>query len=582
MTADSVIPIDQLLNDDLILKILNYLNLNEKCNLRLVNEKIKNLVDFIPITKLIIYEKHPQLAGKFKMTDEKFDVEDTAYVYDLNLFFKSEPIIANFKKSLSKLIIYGLDLTLVFLGESFDKLRHLELNDVNFSDATILESPRLQKLLIYRSSFTICEKFDFLLQKHQVPKATFDHLLGLGDLNSKIKHLNISDFNFLENELDFLKLCVESKAFSKLEIFEVNLDDLNNLIYLSNEMKSLKEIRLFSGKTFEQFQDSIRRNPLKKLIKQLRTDLTVYLFGVPLLENKIEIISDFFYNVSNKVKLNIPYAVAKDMVLRCGDVLLSDSVLTIENGNEFYEEIDTINQNKELFSGFVDLVDTICFKEELRDLEELRFYQKFKNVHTITFTFFLNLNFDLPATFKAFSEVKNLKLISIPLQDAFAYDNKVLKKIPVYCKKLVNLHIEFWDPFADFDFLLLLNPQIKWLKLLLRYPIDEDIYLEFLKKFGKQCLSYLEIYFVQSARTKEELSEFKKKVLKLIEDMKITRFTFKIEIHTHKEIKVCRVLYRRNDLCRQEIDNVKASDSEIKKVVFCIKEKQEDHKNYLN
>ncbi len=68
--------------------------------------------------------------------------------------------------------------------------------------------------------------------------------------------------------------------------------------------------------------------------------------------------------------------------------MLLDSRLAIETGPEWYGLKETFEENEDLFKGFIDLVDTICFKSELHGgLDEKKFYQRFKNAHTITYTF---------------------------------------------------------------------------------------------------------------------------------------------------------------------------------------------------
>lgn len=77
-------------------------------------------------------------------------------------------------------------------------------------------------------------------------------------------------------------------------------------------------------------------------------------------------------------------------------------------------------------------------------------------------------------------------------------------------------------------------------------------------------------------KTKENLSAFKQKVLKLIEEMKIKNVSFKIEIHREKKLEVCRLIYRKDGLCRDEVDSLDASKAEVFKIYYCIKFKDDN------
>lgn len=309
---------NRLLDDDSTLMILKYFTFNEKYRLRLVCKQFKNLIDSIPIRKLIIYEKHPQLSGKFQMIDEHFSYLDTVYVYDLNEFFNTKPIIENLKKSIKKLVIYGLDSSLISLKEPFNELTYLELKDICFSNATILESQKLKQLLIYRSSFETPENFDEQLSiGKSISSTIFNHLSGLNSLKGKLKHF-VCHFSNLDDETEFFKLCVKAKIFSELEILEIYLEDLNTLTYLSKALPRLKQIYLFSGKTFFNFRDAICDTRLADLVEKLRPDLTVYLFGIPLLKDKIEIIDEFFHRIAGDTKLNNPIIISRNVFQMCG------------------------------------------------------------------------------------------------------------------------------------------------------------------------------------------------------------------------------------------------------------------------
>ena len=85
--------------DDVLLIIFKKLNLNERAPVRLVNKKFRDLIDSIPITKLIIYEKErPPITYKLEYLNESFNQNETASVSDLQKFFNSKLLIRQMKR----------------------------------------------------------------------------------------------------------------------------------------------------------------------------------------------------------------------------------------------------------------------------------------------------------------------------------------------------------------------------------------------------------------------------------------------------------------------------------------------------
>ena len=86
------------LSDEIVFRIINdYFTINERVELRCINKKFKQLVDSICIVKLVIYNKLPQVPGRFRLINENFNLKDTVYVFDLNEFFNNQAILSCIK-----------------------------------------------------------------------------------------------------------------------------------------------------------------------------------------------------------------------------------------------------------------------------------------------------------------------------------------------------------------------------------------------------------------------------------------------------------------------------------------------------
>lgn len=95
------------LNDDCLRLILIHLNLNERTTCRLVNKRFTSLCDSIRLNdKLVIFIRCPPIPGKLMFTNERYGLNDTVYVTDLEHFFNQH---AEVLENLQKLVILGMD-----------------------------------------------------------------------------------------------------------------------------------------------------------------------------------------------------------------------------------------------------------------------------------------------------------------------------------------------------------------------------------------------------------------------------------------------------------------------------------------
>lgn len=492
----------------------------------------------------VIYDRSPVAEGKLSITDDDYTEADTVYVLSLQQFFGNKFVgqrIAHIKK----LKICGLDEDEFRCDIKFNDLIHLELSNVLITNATIFESPKLEKLLVSNAYL-----YTTAGASHHF------HHLGLGSLTSQLKYCRTTDILPPKEEVEFYNAVLKSPMFWELETLDCHLMSFKTLIYISNNFKQLKTVNVRFATCRDDMIHLLDKG-LKKLLSKLRPNLTVNFFGIPLNNETVEMVESFFN----------AYLVELD--------LGPDSV-AVKFCHEWNEFSNNFGQHAKLLSGFFKLVDTVIFEDQAIDSCVL---DRFSNVTQACFKFWLDVKHGLPDRLKSYSNIKHLQLNSFP--DAPHYHNDILDMIPVHCSKLLSLHIDIWDTDVDTNYRFLLDlTSIKVIRIFTRLPFDRELYMDLLRRLTH--LSFLEIWYEMTENvTKDELSSFKQAVKDCIEnELGFGDSDLSVQIHRRtsyfgeEKYAFVRIVMKRVALDSAH-NLMLASEGYIRKMMWCIGYKRE-------
>lgn len=482
----------------------------------------------------VVFDRSPIQPGKFALIDEKYNLQDCVYVFNLKTFFANKFILQRLEK-IEKLMINGLAEQEFTLNATFNNLTHLELREVHIINPTILNSSNIKTLLLNDT------------QLNNSGDDYFNGVLGFNNLKCKLKHFSHS--TLLRTEITFYQMCLKKDAFSELETLDCYLNHLKTLLFIGNNFTKLKTLNVSFPKCRDDLIDMFRNNALDKMANRLRSGLKVNLFGIPLNKSTYELIPDFI--------LESELSFTSDGI----SVLANDKMIEFED------------EHPHLLDGFFKQIATIRFEDRLADQS---LADKFTNVSDACYNFWLEVRHDLPERFKAHPNITSLILTSLP--DGH-YLNDIMDMIPVNFKNLTNLRMDQWDD-VNFDFLLQL-PKLKTLTLLLRFEFDQSLFINMLRNL--KYLSFCEILYGRTdIHTKDHLSSFKKMVLACVSDeLKFTDCVFKIEIHHRKSYmgneKYSFIRYILKRAQRDSVENLlEVSENTIRKMMWCIGYKR-DH-----
>lgn len=504
------------LNDDCLLLIFKQLDLNARTKLRSVNKLFRDLVDSIKIQKLIIFEQNLPLPGKLRATGEAYGLLHTACVFDLNQFFSS-PILLEQMKLITTLVVYGerSGTVVAFQSAAFDQLTHLELYRFRFADLSILKSPRLEHLVLNDLAYkenemrVPIEQINRLFgSKEQMSGSLF--LSGFDHVTSRqIKHLSIND----ELDAGFLSYCTENGLFRSLERLNAILPDLNSLRFLSDNCSTLKRVDLMNNP-----RDLIilldKSNPAE-LAKGLRTNLVVYLLGVPFNRKTASSTPEILVNISS-------------MLQRISSQLL------IYLDPFRYDELQVLDLDINL-SEFFKLVNNVSGNwQTIRNAE---FYQKF--AHCEVFTFGLDKNMDA-AYFESFlSTFPCLNTISLASSFHFEY-NHAITDILVQHSQIAVLDLEIWNDLKCFDFLFKF-PRLRRLQLRLGHSIGHQMVIRLFEKLRFLC-SFDLAFPVELGEPDDQLNAVKRQVNDRLAERRFSprKLVFETGVHSSGTAKFVR------------------------------------------
>ena len=542
-----------ILNDDEWLIIFKQFNLNERTHLRLVSKKFKSLLDTIKITKLIIYERWPVVPDQLMHTDEPFSLQDTVEVYNLNKFFNN-PIILGQMRSIRQLVVAGFTdairvkyLSEIDLNTVFRKLNYLRLRNVMFTNSSLLQSTEIEHLILERSFFKSIEKcasYRNEIEQFGLPANSRSILVfkyQFNDLKSrKIKYLTLNVI-----DLPFVEYCVEHGLFNSLEQIDATFADLASLLFLNNHCPALKIVQC---QVYEDMKASfLQVDKIVDASKQLRDDLSVYLFGTyecqqvllitvlirtqqsKLTENRNRFLPSFIGIPFNK-------ASARPIVDFMRQMNKLDNCLENSNlGLAYYPTIETYRLIKRFerdhdLSRFYQMIEVLTIQYLIKDAN---FINKFNRCEALHFALDESPAFYFKSV-DLFARVKDI--IFLTPGDDSTYGNEIFDLLPTYCGRLLKLTIQNTNK-INFEFVLRFVT-LKRLILRLCFPVEQSEFMQMIR-----TLKHLDIvdiaYVVESANSirRDELSKFKREVNDCLEnELKRPAIVFKIEIHTKKTV----------------------------------------------
>ena len=456
-------------DDDCLLHIFHWLDLNQRAKLRLVSKLFRRLCDSMKIKQLVIYERNLPLFGRLPIQSQvhsQSGLFDTACVWNLNCFFRN-PVLLNQMKLIKALVVYGERDTVVdFQSASFDQLTYLELHKFCFADLTVLSSPNMEHLIL--------SDFAYKDPQIQVPKEKIVRLFGSREKMSVSFFLNGFDhvisqkikFLSLDAKIDtnFIVFCATNGQFRSIERLAVKLSDLNALSLLNQNCLTLKRVDLLNnmGELILMLNNP-ESNP-SEIADGLRNDLTVLLCGlrfnkqtVSTLPGLLEDLGRLLENVASQLLINL-------------DSIRFDVLQALDRRydlSEFYKLVHNVSGN--------------C-----QTIQAIEFYKKFAHCEMITFG--LDRNLDI-AYFHSFLAIfPRLTTISLASSFEFEYDQRIADLLTQH-NQITHLDLEIWNlrnELKSFDFLFQFA-RLKRLQLRLGQPVGQQLLIRLFERLRYLC-----------------------------------------------------------------------------------------------
>ena len=422
-------------------------------------------------------------------------------------------------------MIYGLEDAVIELNAKFSHLQYLYLHSVTFTDSKLLKSSEIETLIVDWSFFETVESLQ---------GSPSSSMYGFSNLESKkVKHLKFSQ----PTENEFYHRCVEKHLFDNLEYLNVVLYETDTLVYLNEHCKSLKRIDCLFGADRIEFLELVSVNELKKVANVVRDGL-VYLFGIKLSKSTASFIIDLFRLHSDMFHME-------------------DSSVELATQQLNLKRLRSLDKQQDL-DEFYKLVKTIHVHDQ--NAIDKSIFRKFVNCDRIIFSLHSNLT---ASQFKEYIEtIPNIERIILQFSSDFKCGNDVLDLIGDRCRQVHHLHFENWNK-INLDFVFKLN-RLKILKAFLYFPVDQADYMKLIRQL--KHLELIDICFKRPANyTKDQLSSFKKMVNACFsEELKLSNFSFKIEVHSKNTHQFIRYYFKRGELRMKynQYDRLSAEDEE--------------------
>ena len=462
------------LPNEVVVHILTYLDLKDRTTVRLVSKRMKDLSDYIKIEKLIIFHRLPQVSGKLKYTNEPYSLIDSVYVTDLDAFLD---LFSDNLKNIQTLVIHSVKHAKHNLRFSPNELRHLELYDIEFATAKLLESPKLKNVHLFQSTFCKLSNLNVnKLSNLTVPNSLF---LRIKSQLKSIEHLDLYEELNRKSEQ-------ELSATTDLNIGHLKIApaDFRSLIEIYNCNKKIKRIDcFFRSPTNTYVFDLKAQEPLYNeflKIKDKQTDLFIY--GINPVEASFEYIIRFYATFRYIIHYNYPYL-----------------TLTPDDGALKLIKRDFNQDHLEEVYKLIACVSIICLPVD--DF----IFKKLINAQEIIFTLDLIDSKRLETILNYWPNLNGLKVYQIEkcTLDDYALKLDFLNRF----ESLQKIKIAFFE-LIDLNFLLKLKNINILILLLYKNRVQNDFILNVFRDLKHLC--YLNVLFMRPSKgcSKEELRKF--------------------------------------------------------------------------
>ena len=378
--------------DDHYREIFKHLSLNDLMNCRLVSKRFKVLVDLVRIKKLAIFTGLAPRPGKFRLLDEHYGLSDCVHVLSLDSFFKSRTILKCLEK-LEKLVISTWDWTESnFFKVQFNELRSLEIFCCKIVHPTMLASPKLEKIFYYHAymnNYGNVQSWSRYLPS-SVVRSGFDKMVS-----KRLKHINFRS----AVDKPFFEYCAQRGLLDEMEVIEIQLFDLESLLYIAQRCPKLKKIDACVGRPSDEdksvkevFCDRFTNQQLRRTaikLKRMNQRLDVFLWSLPFNLTTCERVRQFYNKLNDAVQVRL-----SSLLLR----IPTDRVY------QLFREFDRDNFLDKFWSSVLMVL-------EWKVMDEARFCEKLTNC--LTFSASLKTESDLAIVKEA------IRALPLQLEDVY-------------------------------------------------------------------------------------------------------------------------------------------------------------------
>lgn len=502
--------------DDKLLKlIMQELDLNERAKFRLINKRCKDLLDSIPINKLVVFDRLPPVPGRFEYIDEEYSLADTAQVFDLTKFFQSATLLKQMKP-LKKLVIRGIHEKVIRLktefelNTSFEQLNYLALYDVLVRTSEVVSSPNIQHLILdgcaLKSKDAIAARIEEMQTANPSDQSLSFFMYGLFNLRSRcLRTLKIT----LETEYCLYLHLSRNRLLESIEELNVVIPDFETFEYIIEKFASLKTLNCLVGTEKKAFLEKAAGVHLERLADMIRDDLKVFICGIPFHRSAPLLVIEFLRTAGDFVKIE-------------------DGSVEFTGFAGTYEMLEKFEKRTDL-TQFYEKIDR--FKVHDPRIMKVHLFFRFSNCKVLDLALHYPPKDHFVHFFQLFPEIRAIRMNCFNWEVKMTDD--LLDEIPQRCPALEQLALDNWNTRLNYNFLL----KLKRLRILECYsylPFHQAFFMRLLKRLDHlehvdACFARLPDIF-QPELTKERQSDFRREVNEyLTNERKITDYFMKIQ-----------------------------------------------------
>lgn len=456
--------------NDCLLANFQHLGLKNLSRLEQVNEKFDEMADFLIRSDLYIFDRMPPFVSKFKFTGELWRMEDAVYVTDLNRFLVQH---AQAIQNVKRLVIVSVNQGVHDFAIDCGQLEHLELYSINFKTPKILESSsKLQNVYLHEAFFNRpCKKLNVSSLRNA--SISIPLFAEIGKNLKSIQYLEINDPNCHRT-----RVILPATNLSVVERLKLPECQFGFLKLICDRFPAIKRVDYFVEPRMPG-SDPFTDQAFRSFLHQKKTRNQIRPFGINSLEAPF--LSEFygrFHPLIHFDHIGVTLIICKEFLQFIGRF--------VDHLNDFFKlttvvSIINLPYTKAVYKRLVNVNELIITMQE-------RTMKNFKEILS-----------SLPDVITCFKFYQDADLIDVP--DYF-FDLRRLTQL----KSVHKLKVAVWQR-IDLSFLLEM-PNLKYLILILRQPIEDGLLYDLLEQL--KYLVYLQILFVKpdSSHSKEELGKF--------------------------------------------------------------------------